>query len=140
MAISPQNNEEHVFYTGKLYGLTGMILYLKIRSWRQSCESSVSQVHSLSKAKGKVSMMIGHGQHVESIGDRYMLLLGFTLTSGFLWSQLLCRLYKSPSEQNYKPRSPHAQANKITILVAKLKVLQSISDSEFGGLWKQQIT
>ena len=25
MAISPQNNEETVFYTGKLYGLTGMI-------------------------------------------------------------------------------------------------------------------
>ena len=24
MAISPQNNEKHVFYTGKLYGLTGM--------------------------------------------------------------------------------------------------------------------
>ena len=24
MAISPQNNEETVFYTGKLYGLTGM--------------------------------------------------------------------------------------------------------------------
>ena len=25
MAISPQNNEKTVFYTGKLYGLTGMI-------------------------------------------------------------------------------------------------------------------
>ena len=25
MAISPQNNEETVFYTGKLYGLTGML-------------------------------------------------------------------------------------------------------------------
>ena len=24
MAISPQNNEKTVFYTGKLYGLTGM--------------------------------------------------------------------------------------------------------------------
>ena len=24
MAISPQNNEKHVFYTSKLYGLTGM--------------------------------------------------------------------------------------------------------------------
>ena len=24
MAISPQNNEKNVFYTGKLYGLTGM--------------------------------------------------------------------------------------------------------------------
>ena len=24
MAISPQNNENTVFYTGKLYGLTGM--------------------------------------------------------------------------------------------------------------------
>ena len=26
MAISPQNNEKIVFYTGKLYGLTGMLL------------------------------------------------------------------------------------------------------------------
>ena len=25
MAISPQNNEKNVFYTGKLYGLTGML-------------------------------------------------------------------------------------------------------------------
>ena len=35
MAISPQNNEKNVFYTGKLYGLTGMIM----NAWHEKFSS-----------------------------------------------------------------------------------------------------
>ena len=33
LAIPPQNNEETVFYTGKLYGLTGMRLHVCVMMW-----------------------------------------------------------------------------------------------------------
>ena len=50
MAISPQNNEETVFYTGKLYGLTGMasgqmyqLLFCSTGSQKKEEEKSAAQ-------------------------------------------------------------------------------------------------
>ena len=38
-AISPENNEQTVFYTGKLYGLAGMY-QAQCKSYNHTCSSS----------------------------------------------------------------------------------------------------
>ena len=74
------------------------------------------------------------------MGDRYVLGFVFALRF-FLWSQILCRLYKSPSDET-KPRSPvsiYASRKKITyIIYARKRSCSPYSMSEFVGLWKQQ--
>ena len=66
------------------------------------------------------------------MGDRYV--QGFAAAPRFLRSQILCRLYKGPSDE-YKPRSfvcIRIQKDRIR----SLKILRFVS--EFGGLWEHQ--
>ena len=90
--------------------------------------SGAEQKYSLSKAKVK------HGRVVTKwMCDRYV--LGFAPALRFLRSQILCRLYKSPSGETIN-RGPPVCIRMQKDHIRTLKILWSMS--EFGGLWKHQ--
>ena len=71
------------------------------------------------------------------MGDRYV--LGFAPALGFLRSQILCRLYKSPSDETIN-RGPSRAYMRICMQKrSDMHVKDPVVISGFGGLWKHQI-
>ena len=67
------------------------------------------------------------------MGDCYV--LGFVPAPRFLWSQILCKLYKTPLYETTNQGPPMC----ICIQKDHICTLKSMSYmSEFGGLWKHQ--
>ena len=77
------------------------VLYCKLLTLQESKWRGVEQQYSLSKAQVK------HGRWM---GDRYV--LGFAPALIFLRSQILCRLYESPSGETINRGPPYVYACK----------------------------
>ena len=67
------------------------------------------------------------------MGDRYVV-LGFAPALRFLWSQIMCRLYKGPTDEIINLGPPPVCRHRQKDHIGTLKIMWSVS--VFGRLWK----